>query len=95
MLDGSNVKAFLYLQYWKAGKKNHAAVCEYRDKAEGSNIGEIPWKWFVSEDQYFFILEDAVLMEIFSWTGSGTTGHVRVLYRCWSASVEMEDQRRS
>lgn len=50
MLDGSNTKAFLYLQYWKAGKKNHAAVCEYRDKAEGSNIGEIPWKWFVSED---------------------------------------------
>lgn len=40
----------------------------------------------MSEDQNLFVVADAVLTLIFPWTGSGTAGHARGLYRCWIAS---------
>lgn len=73
---------------FKADKNNHDPVCEHRAEAEVSNIGEIPWKWSVSEDQNLVIVADAVLTLISPWTGSGTAGHVRGLYRCWTASQD-------
>lgn len=53
------MRAFLYLQYLKAGEKKRVPDCEYEDETQGSGKGS------GSGDLNF------VMVVIFPWTGNG------------------------
>lgn len=61
------MRAFLYLQYLKAGEKKRAPDCEYEDETQGSNTGEVSGKGSGSGDLNFVV----AVVVIFPWTGNG------------------------
>lgn len=59
------MRAFLYLQYLKAGEKKRVPDCEYEAETQGSNTGEVSGKGSGSGDLNF------VVVVMFPWTGNG------------------------
>lgn len=59
------MRAFLYLQYLKAGEKKRVPDCEYEAETQGSNTGEVSRKGSGSGDLNF------VMVVMFPWTGNG------------------------